>query len=104
MPTRWAASDAISIAQVLPACPGLLGECMSELTLPVRFYGSDHAILTLDLKTIAIMVVDANVAPAHPVVTDNIAPVLHQARALGIRVFYFHEDGYGTGGPADITR
>lgn len=77
---------------------------MSELTLPVRFYGSDQATLTLDLKTMAVMVVDANVAPAHPVVTENIAPVLQRARALGIRVFYFHEDGYGTGGPADITR
>jgi hypothetical protein len=29
---------------------------------------------------------------------------LPQSRAVGMRVFYFHEDGYGTGGSADITR
>lgn len=77
---------------------------MPQVTLPVRFYGSDHATITLDLQTTAVMVVDANGAQSHPVLTEAIAPVLQSARAIGMRVFYFHEDGYGTGGPADITR
>jgi hypothetical protein len=80
------------------------GADMSDITLPVRFYGSEHATLTLDLQSTAVMVVDANGTQSHPIVTDAIAPVLQSARAIGMRVFYFHEDGYGTGGPADITR
>jgi hypothetical protein len=77
---------------------------MHTLTLPVRFYGSDQATLTLDLRRTAVMVVDANGPQSAPLLTETIAPVLHAARAAGVRVFYFHEDGYGTGGPADITR
>jgi nicotinamidase-related amidase len=77
---------------------------MHALTLPVRFYGSDQAILTLDLRTSAVMVVDANGMQSAPLLTETIAPVLQAARGVGMRIFYFHEDGYGTGGPADITR
>jgi hypothetical protein len=77
---------------------------MHELTLPVRFYGSDQATLTLDLRTTAVMVVDANGPQSASLLTETIALVLQAARAVGMRVFYFHEDGYGTGGPADITR
>jgi nicotinamidase-related amidase len=77
---------------------------MHKLTLPVRFYGSDQATLTLDLRSTAVMVVDANGAQSAPLLTETIAPVLQAARTVGVRVFYLHEDGYGTGGPADITR
>ena len=77
---------------------------MHELTLPVRFYGSDQATLTLDLHSTAVMVVDANIPQAAALLIESIAPVVQVARAVGMRVFYFHEDGYGTGGPADITR
>ncbi len=76
---------------------------MHELTLPVRFYGSDQATLTLDLRTTAVMVVDANGPQSASLLSETIALVLQAARAVGMRVFYFHEDGYGTGGPADIT-
>jgi nicotinamidase-related amidase len=77
---------------------------MYALTLPVRFYGSDQATLMLDLRTTAVMVVDANGMQSATLLTETIAPVLQAARAVGVRVFYFHEDGYGTGGPTDITR
>jgi nicotinamidase-related amidase len=84
---------------------------MLNLTLPVRFYGSDNATLALDVGSTAVMVVDANggysptvITDAPAVVTEAIAPVLRAARSVGMRVFYFHEDGYGTGGPFDITR
>lgn len=77
---------------------------MRDLMLPVRFYGSDQATLTLDPRTTAVMVVDANGTQSATLLTETIAPVLQAARAVGVRVFYFHEDGYGIGGPVDITR
>lgn len=77
---------------------------MSQLVVPVRFYDSDQVSLTLEVAQTAVMVVDANGPHPEHVLTDAIAPVLCAARQIGMRVFYFHEDGYGIGGPADITR
>src|SRR5262245_17348226 len=77
---------------------------MPDIMLPVRFYNSNDATVTLNIQATAVMVVDANGAQPHPILTEAIAPVLQIARTIGMRVFYFHEDGYGTGGPADITR
>ena len=76
---------------------------MTKLTFPVRFYGPDRATLTIDVDATAVMVVDANGGYEAPVITEAIAPVLSAARTIGMRVFYFHEDGYGIGGSADIT-
>jgi nicotinamidase-related amidase len=80
---------------------------MALLTLPVRFYGHDLAQLRLDTTTAALMLVDCDGEPDEPhrtVLEAHIAPALATARRLGMRVFYFHEDAYGIGGPHDITR
>ncbi|MCG8347831.1 MAG: hypothetical protein MI924_08645 [Chloroflexales bacterium] len=60
--------------------------------------------LCRSIRTTAVTVIDVNDIPASPLLTENIAPVLQAAHTVGMRVFYFHEDGYGVGGPADITR
>jgi nicotinamidase-related amidase len=81
---------------------------MSLLTLPVRFYGHDPIQITLDPATTGFMLVDCDGMPEpgtpdHTVVEAHIAPALAAARHIGMRVFYFHEDAYGIGGPRDIT-
>lgn len=77
---------------------------MPLMTLPVRFYGQNSATITLDTTTTAFMLVDCDGEPNQRIVADGIAPALVAARTSGIRVFYFHEDGYGIGGPYDLTR
>ena len=80
---------------------------MSLLTLPVRFYSSDPTHIPLDTATTAFMLVDCDGEPDRPhhsVFEHHLAPALDAARRSGMRVFYFHEDAYGIGGPHDITR
>jgi nicotinamidase-related amidase len=82
---------------------------MSLLPLPVRFYDHKQTLLTLDSTTTAFMLVDCDGipqpdTPRHTVLVAHIAPALAAARRSGMRVFYFHEDAYGIGGPHDITR
>ncbi len=82
---------------------------MAVLPLPVQFYGHEPTLITLDPATTVFMLVDCDGTPApgtpeHTVREAHIAPALAAARRIGMRVFYFHEDAYGIGGPHDITR
>jgi nicotinamidase-related amidase len=77
---------------------------MALMTLPVRFYGSDSATIALDSSTTAFMLVDCDGEINRVLLKEHIAPALDAARRIGMRVFYFHEDAYGIGGPHDIVR
>jgi nicotinamidase-related amidase len=82
-------------------------EAMAQVELPVRFFsrGLVASRLWLDTAKTAFMVVDSDVGlQADPVIEDHLAPALATARQTGIRVFYFHPDADGVGGPHDITR
>lgn len=76
---------------------------MPGVELTVRFYGSPGLTIPIQTETTAFMLVDCDVGDDE-VIVNRIAPSLALARRLGLRVFYFHEDAYGIGGPRDITR
>ena len=75
---------------------------MPHIQLPVQFHQS-HSQLQIDPVTTAFMLVDCNGANSF-VVQEHISPALAAARRSGMKVFYFHENGHGIGGPLDITR
>lgn len=76
---------------------------MPTLELPVRFYGGPDRAIQLQVASTAFMLVDCD-SGSEEVIGGRIAPALAAARRLGLRVFHFHEDAYGIGGPRDITR
>lgn len=77
---------------------------MTVIELPVRFYGRDTVRVALAPARTALMLVDCDGTPDREVVEGRIAPALAATRRAGMKVFYFHEDAYGVGGPRDITR
>ena len=86
---------------------------MATIQLPVRWYsgygpdnpdGNRFDDLDLPLETTAFMIVDSDCGKGNPCVEEGIAPALKSARAVGMHVFFIHNDFSLCDEPGSIKR
>ena len=86
---------------------------MATIQLPVRWYsgygpdnpdGNRFDDLDLPLETTAFMIVDSDCGAGNPCVEEGIAPALKAARAVGMHVFFIHNDFSLCDEPGSIKR
>ena len=86
---------------------------MATIQLPVRWYsgygpdnpnGERFDDLDLPLETTAFMIVDSDCGGGNPCVEEGIAPALQSARAVGMHVFFIHNDFSLCDEPGSIKR
>ncbi len=79
---------------------------MAILKLPVRWYSNatQYGELELEVERTAFMIVDSDCGSGNPYVEEGIAPALAEARNVGMKVIFIHNDFSLVDEPGSIKR